>query len=496
MGFSMNGLVLFLPETMLILGILVVYLSDCFLTVDRRRSRSISLTLTLVSFAGATLSCLALTGVTADHVLPLFKTMVATDQYAMFFKLAIAVAGMVVAIAAYPSSEIDHPRQGEFYATLLASALSAFLLVEAANLLMLYVSLEFLSVTSYILTGLRKQDPRSSEAGLKYIIFGATASAIMLYGFSWLYGLTQTLDMNAIGHELARVFSAPVQPVQRLTAITIVTMTFAGFAFKIAAVPFHMWCPDVYEGAPTPVTAFLSVAPKLAGFAVLVRFLANVFPFSAMNWLALVGIIAAASMTIGNIVAIAQDNVKRMLAYSSIAQAGYLLLGVVTGSQEGTRAMLLYAAVYLFMNLGAFVVVIAVRETSKSEEIKAFAGLGKGSPLLAVAMTIFLFSLVGIPPFGGFIGKFYLFAALVTRGGFWFQILAVIAVVNSAISLYYYARVIKMMFLDDTDADAEACVHSKVLTSLAWALAVPVLVLGVFWAPLHAYVQGALIAWR
>jgi len=274
----------------------------------------------------------------------------------------------------------------------------------------------------------------------------------------------------------------------------------AGVGYKIASVPFHMWCPDVYEGAPTPFTAFLSVGPKAAGFAVAIRFFFAAFerplpgggyaPITDLPWPAIIGIISAITMTLGNLTAIVQTNLKRMLAYSSIAHAGYLLMGLAAASTAGVQSILVYLIVYVLMNVGAFLVIIAVSRVTGAEQITDFRGLGSKAPIAAFTLTVFLFSLTGIPPFAGFVGKYLIFAAVVQRGGFWNVLLAVIGVLNSAVSLFYYARIIKAMYLEEA-IDERPLAVPAVYTGLLVILAVPVLALGLYWTPLVRWAANA-----
>jgi NADH-quinone oxidoreductase subunit N len=275
-------------------------------------------------------------------------------------------------------------------------------------------------------------------------------------------------------------------------------LSLVGFGYKVAAVPFHQWCPDVYEGAPTPVTAFLSVGPKAAGVAALIRFVVVGFdasvatpPVGGLPWPVLLGILAMATMTVGNLAAVPQDNVKRLLAYSSIAHAGYLLMGVAVGTPEAIQAVAVYAPIYLLMNLGAFLAVLAVRAKTGSETIADYRGLGARSPLLAIALAIFLFSLTGLPPFAGFIGKFYLFASVLQAGTPFFYVVAIVGVLNSVVSLFYYARLVKAMFLEGSAAGAPAVPVPFPATVLLAVLAIPTLILGVWWSPLAALAAKA-----
>jgi NADH-quinone oxidoreductase subunit N len=354
---------------------------------------------------------------------------------------------------------------------------------------MLYLSLETVSYVSYVLVGYTKEDRRAAEAGLKYVLFGSVSSGAMVFGLSMLYGLTGEMNLIRIGEALAGM--PGVEPAVLIASFLVM----AGIGYKIAAVPFHFWCPDVYEGAATPMTAFLSVAPKAAGFAMLARFTYHVFgqggALTMIDWPLILAVVSALTMTLGNVIAIQQSNIKRLLAYSSIAHAGYLLMGLAcidrttgTLSERGLFGVLFYLCVYLFMNLGAFMVVIALRERITSEEeIDDYRGIGPRAPLLGVAMAIFLFSLTGLPPLAGFVGKFFLFAAVIEAELYW---LAVIGILNSVISLYYYARVLKAMYLEAPD-DIESAPRLKLASShsaLLVVLAAPTVLLGVFWAPL------------
>jgi NADH-quinone oxidoreductase subunit N len=366
---------------------------------------------------------------------------------------------------------------------------------------MLYLAIELVSLPSYILTGFRRGDQRASEAALKYVIYGAAASGLMLYGFSLLYGLTGTLCLTEIGPKLVAAADGTF-PAQLAIAMAAL-LSLVGFAFKVAAVPFHAWCPDVYEGAPTPFVAFLSVAPKIAGLAALMRFLCvgfglhdNIFSPGIFPWQVIIGIISIATMTLGNLAALAQDNIKRMLAYSSIAHAGYLLMGLSVGTEDAMRAIMLYLPIYLLMNMGIFLAVIAIRAHTNSEQISAFRGLGSTNPLLAVSVCIFLFSLVGIPPFAGFIAKFYVFLAAIKTELNFFYVLAAIAVINSVISLFYYARIARAMFFEQPTEERTQTWRVNLISAIIIVLLViPTILLGIYWVPLAEIIEntGALL---
>ena len=419
----------------------------------------------LVGLGGALIATATLWGCNARVLYVL-----SCDSFALVVKIAALLAvGIVVLVAdTYIRARTRH--QGEFYALLVFSALAMCLLGSAVNLIMIFVVFDFLSIVSYILTGYLRDDRLSTEAGLKYFLYGAALSAAMLYGMSWLYGLTGATDLTDIGSVLLHT-EAAVRPV----VLPALVLLAAGFGFKVGAVPFHQWAPDAYEGAPTPVTAFISVGPKIAGFALILRVMLTMLPAELqsldLDWQALLMALAAVTMTVGNLVAIWQQNVKRLLAYSSIAQAGYILIGVVAASPRGVTAVLLYLFAYALTNLGAFAVVVAFSNQTGSDNIDDYAGLGKRAPGLAMLLLICLLSLGGIPPTAGFLGKLYLFSAAIERGLIW---LAVVGVLNSVISLSYYWKVIRAMYLVPQRAE------DRLTTSPTLAVALAITVAGVF----------------
>ncbi|MBI2372313.1 MAG: NADH-quinone oxidoreductase subunit N [Deltaproteobacteria bacterium] len=423
----------------------------------------------------------------------LFAKMMAIDPFALFFKIFFVGSTAVIVLLSPATAYIPRTRQGEYYAFLLAITLGMSLLASAADLVMIVLALEMVSVTSYLLAGFMKEQAASAEAALKYAIYGAVATGTMVYGMSLLYGITGTTNLYEMPQAIARGGAAP------LALFVAVLLVLVGFGYKIAAVPFHMWAPDVYEGAPTPVTALLSVGPKAAGFAVLIRFFYAALavpagpgrwnPVADIDWPLLVAVISAVTMTVGNLIAINQSNLKRLLAYSAIAHAGYILMGFVLLNGQGLYAMLFYLIVYAFMNLGAFLVVIALAGPLRSEELKDYAGLASRTAFPAVAMAVFLFSLTGIPPLAGFVGKFYLFAALIEAGRAWLW-LAVVGVLNSVISLYYYARIVKAMFLEKGPSGrlTVASAHQVLIA----ALLIPTVLLGIYWAPVARFTDYSL----
>jgi NADH-quinone oxidoreductase subunit N len=475
------------PE--LVLGVAAVLLF--LLAAGARRRPEWGVAAAWLGGLAVALSLAVLARVGARPPAALFDGLLDVDPLSVFIRGLVLVATLVAVALAWKSPSVPERRRSEFHALLMVLAMGMCLLAGASHLLMVYVAMETVSLCSYLLVGFDDR-ARSSEAGLKYMLYGGVASGVMLFGMSLLYGLTGELGLGAVGAALAeRAPELLATAAGRWAAWAAVALVLAGFGFKIAAVPFHQWCPDAYEGAPTPFTALLSVGPKAAGFAVLVRFVAALAPgvgaaagADEIPWAVMLGLASAATMTLGNLVAIVQDNLKRMLAYSSIAHAGYLLLGVVVGGPAGVQAITLYLAVYVVMNMGAFAVVSAVDRATGSERIADYRGLGKRSPLLALAMVVLLVSLTGLPPTAGFVGKLYLFSALLEHGGPWYWALALLGVLNSVVSLFYYARVMRAMYLEAAPEGAKPVAARNAAGAVAVALSVPTLVFGVFWQPL------------
>ncbi len=371
------------------------------------------------------------------------------DPFAMLFKIVIllGVALVIVNSMSYMDKHEDM-YQGEFYSLLLFSALGAMLMVSSADLITLFIGLEILSISSYCLAGFRKHQAKSTEAALKYVILGGTASAFILYGMSFMYGLTGSTSLVEIGTAMPALHA-------EYPFLIMMSLFFmvAGFGFKISIVPFHMWAPDVYEGAPTPITGFLAAVSKVAGFAIMIRILAVGFGGIYDQWYFVIAVIAALTMIVGNTVALVQTNIKRLMAYSGIAQAGYLLvpLAAVLNIHISLSMIVYYAFAYVFMTLGAFAIISYVTEHAKDEEISSFAGLHKRSPFLAHSMTVFLVSMAGLPITAGFVGKVYIFLGVMTSQMIW---LAVIMIVTSTISFFYYFAIIKQMYMRGPKEDS------------------------------------------
>jgi len=393
-----------------------------------------------------------------------FEGMFASDGIALFFKiLFFIVAFLTILISTgYASREGIEP--GEYYALILFATLGMMLMAAGSHLITLFLGLETMSISVYVLVGMLREDKRSVEASLKYFLLGAFATGFLLYGMALLYGATGSLYLKEVATYVAskNLLGNPML----LMSLTFLTI---GFGFKIASVPFHMWTPDVYEGAPTSITAFMATGVKAAGFSALVRVFFSALPGFRPDWTSIMWVIALATMTLGNLLAISQENIKRMLAYSSIAHAGYILVAFVAGNDIGTAALLFYLMAYAFMNIGAFTCVILLGK--KGEEntlISDYAGVGFKYPLVAASMTLFLLSMAGIPPLGGFMAKFYVFSAAVKSKFYW---LAVLGVINSAISVYYYLRVTVLMYFRESEREitglhfSPACVIALILAA-------------------------------
>jgi len=462
------NLELFIPELSLVAFAIAVILLDLF--IQRKGLLAIISLVGLVASAGFTIAMWGGGSQTA------FNNMLAVDGFALFFKLLFLGIAALVILASVDYVSKFARFQGEYYALILLSALGMMLMAAATELISIYIALELTSISLYILVGFLK-DPKSTEASLKYLLLGAVASAVLLYGMALIFGLTGTTQLG----EIAQVIQALSLPdISASPALILgIVLLIAGFGFKIAAVPFQMWVPDVYEGAPTPITAYLSVASKAAGFAIILRVFYSSFglpEWLSLDWGMVFAVLAAIGMTVGNVVAIPQTNIKRMLGYSSIAQAGYLMIGLaVVGVSPaadilGRSGVLFFLASYALTNLGAFIAIIAISNKVDSDLIKDYSGMGKRAPLLALALTLSLISLIGMPPAAGFMAKFYIFSAAVNHGLLW---LVIIAVINSVISAYYYLRVVKVMWL------GEPASEEKVPSSGALRVALSISCLGV-----------------
>ncbi len=479
-----EDLIRFLPELILLGTLLVLLLADVFIGARRKAFYP------FFAFVGIAAMMMANAGLRHLEAGSLFHGMIGFDPMGRFVKVLFGLAALMTVVLARRSRELEKTDVANFHMLLVATLLGMNLLAVSSNLLMIYLSLEMVSVLSYILTASSPGVRRSSEAALKYVIYGGVASGIMAYGMSLLYGLTGHLGLAEIAMYLK------THDVSRAPLFLSILLMMAGFGYKIAAFPFHMWCPDVYEGAPTPFTAFLSVGPKAAGFAILIRFFVSLAPGDGGNfpdsqgvgWAGMLGVLSMATMTAGNLAALGQQNLKRLLAYSSIAHAGYMLMGFAALNSEALSAILFYLVVYLLMNIGAFLVVIILQNQLGVEDLPGYRGLGRRGGMgtyLAILMTVFLFSLTGLPPLAGFVGKFYLFGAVIRSGLYG---LALVGVLNSVVSLYYYVRVIKTMFFEEAPDARPVAFPLFSQSCLVSILGILTLYFGLFWNNLALWV--------
>ncbi|HEY4718307.1 MAG TPA: NADH-quinone oxidoreductase subunit N [Anaerolineales bacterium] len=464
-----------LPEISLLVVVAVVFITDLLLA---ERSRG--------ALAGITAAGLAVTlALTIIFAVPgaegelMWGGMLRHDWLAFVFKLLFLVAALLTTLFTIGWKPIWH--KGEFYVLLLTSTIGMTLMAASADLIMLFLSIETTSIPLYVMAGFMTRDDKSTEAGFKYLLFGAVTTGVMLYGLSLLYGFAGTTNL----YEMAAGISAAGIPGPVL--VGTVVLILLGFGFKVALVPLHFWAPDVYEGAPTPVTAFLSTASKAAGFAVLARVMLAAFPSILTDWQAIIAIGAALSMTLGNVVALTQRNIKRLLAYSSIAHAGYALLGVAAASELGVTSMVYYFLAYTVTQMAAFGVVIIVWHKIGSDEIADYAGLSRRSPMLALAMLLSFLSLAGVPPLGGFIAKILVFAAAVDSGLVW---LAFLGVLNSIVGLYYYLIVLKVVYLSAPKDEQPVPVARPHAAALLVSILL-VLILGILLSPWYGWAAAS-----
>jgi NADH-quinone oxidoreductase subunit N len=413
-----------------------------------------------------------------------FSGLVFVDGFATFFRVLVIAAGILVALCSYGYLRREEADRGEYYALLLYSVAGQCLMAASAELVLMFIGLEISSIASYVLAGYLRGDKRANEAALKYFLLGSFATAFLLYGIAMLYGATGSTMLAQIG----RVLAAP--PASGLLVSAAAAFMLVGLAFKVSVAPFQVWAPDVYQGAPAPVAAFLSAGPKAAAFAIFLRVWLVAFHPVSQRWEAVLWASALATMVIGNFAALTQSNVKRLLGYSSIAHAGYVLVAVTAHSEAGTAAVMFYLAAYVFMNVGAFAVVgYIARKGERYLEVDDLAGLGARQPVTAALMTIFLLSLIGVPLTGGFFGKFYVFRAALDAGLAWLTVLGLLA---SAVAAYYYLRILVVMYMREPAEATEALPPQGASLRLAlWACAAGTLLLGIFPSVILGFVNAA-----
>jgi NADH-quinone oxidoreductase subunit N len=467
-GLSSPNFLSIMPEALiLLLGILVLIIDPFW----KEKSRRINLGWLTVGGLMAILVIILMVDRPGNPI-STWGGMIRYDWLSFSFKLLFIFAGAITAMFMMDVDRLGE--RAEAYLLLLASLIGMSLMASSGDLIMLYLAIETTSIPLYVLSGFLLDDRFSVESGFKYLLFGAMTSAVLLYGFSLLFGFAGTTNI----YNLAGLF-------QTLTPLALGVLIFVivGLAFKISAVPFHFWAPDVYQGSPTPVAGFLSTASKAAGFAVLLRLFVIAFPDVSANWTWILAIVATLTMTVGNFLAIAQKNIKRMLAYSSIAHAGYVLIGVVAYSELGATSVVYYLIAYIMTNLAAFGAVVAYGRVTGSDEIKSYAGLSRRSPALALVMLVAFFSLAGMPPFGGFVAKVFVFTSAIESQWLW---LAVVGVLNSIVGLYYYLTVLKYVYLyraENEDDERKPLPISRPYTIALVVLSLGIIVVGVFLTP-------------
>jgi NADH-quinone oxidoreductase subunit N len=455
----------FLPELILTLaGVLIMFL-EALRPEGRRTNAGLVAILALV---------LALPAALMSSSGPAFQGMLVIDGMATFFRTLVIVVGLLVVFSSTDYLRRENQESGEYYALILFSIVGQCVMVTANELVMIFIGLEISSIASYILAGYLRDDARNNEAALKYFLLGSFATAFLLYGVAWMYGATGSTNLT----EIRRALISGAAPPEALIGVAA-ALIFVGLAFKISAAPFQGWAPDVYQGAPAPVSAFLTVGPKAAAFAVLLRiFLGSLEPIAA-RWTPAIWVCALATMVVGNFAAIMQSNIKRLLAYSSIAHAGYVLVAVAANSGTGSAAAMFYLAAYAFTNVGAFAVVTYFsRKGERYVGIDDFAGLAQRQPGMAAMLTIFLLSLIGVPLTGGFFGKFYIFKAALDSKLIW---LTVLGLLNSAVAAYYYLRILVVMYFREPGESVETLPPAGALLQIAvYGSAVGTLLLGIF----------------
>ena len=414
-----------------------------------------------------------------------FEGMYISDGYSIFFKVTFLIIAFLTVLISMGYTQREGIAFGEYYALVLFATLGMMLMAAGTHMITIFLGLETMSISIYVLAGIMRENKRSVEAALKYFLLGAFATGFLLYGMALIYGATGSLYFKDVAAYIAS--KSLLRSPMLLMSLVFLTI---GFGFKIAAVPFHMWTPDVYEGAPTSITAFMATGVKAAGFAALVRVFFSALPGFRPDWISIMWLIAVATMTVGNIIAISQTNIKRMLAYSSIAHAGYILVAFVAGNDLGISGILFYLMAYAFMNLGAFTVVILLGK--KGEEntlISDYAGIGFKYPILAACMTVFLLSMAGIPPMAGFMAKFYVFSAAVKSEFYW---LAILGVLNSAVSVYYYLRVTVVMYFKESEREISGLQFAPGAVVALILAVIGTLYMGLFPANLLSFAQKSI----
>ncbi len=478
MSFEPSMILAILPEILLLVLAGLVLAFDAFWVEERKRSLG-----WLTAGGLAFIMVVSLLFAKPDNQARLvFGGMLQQDWFGFAFTLLFLFGAAITAMFAMDHAELG--KRGEFYVLMLISVIGMCLMASASDMVMLYLAIETTSIPLYVLAGFMRKDIKSTESGFKYLLFGALTSTVMLYGFSLLFGSTGSTSLYGVEALFSKTGSLPVAMI-----VGSLVLILVGFGFKISAVPFHFWAPDVYEGAPTPVAGFLSTASKAAGFAVLLRVLFIVFtPYALDYWPAVLAGLSVATMTLGNLVALTQKNIKRLLAYSSIAHAGYILVGLVSWSVLGMTSVVFYLIAYLLTNLAAFGAVSTVSRITGKDDIASYAGLSRRSPALALVMLVSFLSLAGMPPLGGFIAKIFVFAAAVQAGYIW---LAFIGVINSIFGLYYYLTVLKVVYLYRSDDDSQLIPVTRPYSIALGILTFGIILIGTIFGPWYTWATAA-----
>jgi NADH-quinone oxidoreductase subunit N len=491
-----ESLSLISSEIIISVTLLVIVLFDLIFQNNKRLLPWLAATGIVITIINQIISISSSGFAFAPQNASLFMGMVSIDAFGAFFKIVVLGSSLLVIYFSVVTEEVKQTfdRSGEYYTLIFGMILGMMLMISAIDMILIYLSIELLSLSSYVLVGFIKDRERSNEASLKYILYGAVSSGIMLFGISLLYGMVGSTNLVALNNYIQS------SQINVVTFSISMIFIFAGIGFKLSSAPFHFWTPDVYEGAPISITAYLSVASKAAAFALLIRFLRFGFVSfvdsdgnwrisEVFDWQSLLIIISILTMTLGNFSALWQDNMKRMLAFSSIAHAGYMLLGVAVLSDQGLLAVFVYMFVYAIMNIGAFFIVMIISNKTGSENIDDYNGIGYKLPILGVALTIFLISLTGIPPTAGFIAKLYLFIALVDANMIG---VAVIALLNTVVSLYYYVRVLKHMYLTQPNESTPSFEVSPMNRAFVLILAIPIIVFGIYFTPILDFAKACI----
>ncbi|WP_164848249.1 NADH-quinone oxidoreductase subunit N [Halobacteriovorax sp. HLS] len=478
----------FVPEITLVVTMIGLLFVESTYSNEEKGSKKNFLYAT--AYIGLLFTLVKLIGSLGDEPTAIFTNSLTIDPFSTLSKIIMVLGTAASIYLSRKSSDIYENVKGEFVIISVGVLIGGMLLSSANNMLILYIGIEILSILSYVLASLKKNDDRSSEAGLKYSLYGGISAGIMLFGLSHIFGVVGTIQFAGIAGKLAKL-----DTVQIAVLMPSFLLFFAGIGYKIACVPFHMWAPDVYEGSPLPVTTFFSIVPKIAGIAVLVRVTMAFFggadvTLLQMSWVGTLSVVAALTMTVGNVSAIGQRSVKRMLAYSSISHAGVMMLGVLCLSEIGVRAILFYGITYLFMTLVAFFITSAVQDEYGNDHFERFSGLIGKHPLMAIFMIITMFSLAGLPPLSGFVAKFNIFNALIAKK---YYVLTIIAGLNSVVALFYYMKIIRIMVFKKSENDSGIKGFDFSYQVAVACLAIPVVLLGVFWENILVVANGAKI---